>query len=252
MRKFLMLLLCSQLIACGGDDSDDTLESQLDEAIPRVLAQTDVPGVIVGIWQSEAPVYLRAFGVKDVQTREPMTTDLQMRIGSNTKAFVVTGILQLVDLGKLKLDDPISKFTEPNVANGLHVPNGDNITVRHLAEMRSGLVSYSDVLLPLWYENTSRQFSTKELLDTSFTQANPILFEPGERYDYSNTNTVLLGVVLEQLSEQFLRDHIHDHITVPQGLTHTEYPTANGGGPIPAPFAHGYGIIPPHTAPGRT
>jgi D-alanyl-D-alanine carboxypeptidase len=233
MRQFLMLLLCS-LIACSG--GHDTRESRLDEAIPRVLAETNVPGVIVGVWQGPDPVYLRAFGVKDVQTQELMTTDLHMRIGSNTKAFVITGILQLVDRRLLKLDDPISKY----VAG---VPNGDNITIRHLAEMRSGLLSYSDVMLPLWYEDPSRQFSTQELLDTSFTQPNPILFEPGTKYDYSNTNTVLLGVLLEQLSGQSVRDYIHDHIVVPQGLAHTEYPTANGGGPIPAPFAHGYALI---------
>ena len=233
-----MLLMCCQLMACGGDGGNDTRQSQLDEAIPRALAQTNVPGVIVGVWQGRSRVYLRAFGVKDIETGEPMTTDLYMRIGSNTKAFVITGILQLVDKGDLSLDDPISGFVPG-------VPNGDNITIRHLAEMRSGLVSYSegDGVLPLWYQNPSRQFSTQELLDASFTQADPILFEPGAKYDYSNTNTVLLGVVLEQLSGQSVRDYIHDHIVVPEGLAHTEYPTANGGGPIPAPFAHGYALI---------
>jgi D-alanyl-D-alanine carboxypeptidase len=238
MRKFLMLLLCCQLIACGGGGQGDTRESKLDEVIPRVLAQTHVPGVIVGIWQGKDRIYLRAFGVKDIQTREPMTTDLYMRIGSATKAFTVTGILQLVDQGKLSLDDPISKFVPK-------VPNGDNIKIRHLAQMRSGLASYSDgdKILPLWYDDIYRQFSTQQLLDGSFTQEKPILFEPGAKYDYSNTNTVLLGVVLEQLSGQSLRDYIHDRIAVPVGLTHTEYPTANGGGPIPAPFAHGYALI---------
>src|SRR5262245_66615994 len=101
MREFVMLLVCCQLIACGG--GHDTRESQLDEAIPRVLAQTNVPGVIVGIWQGRDPAYLRALGVKDVQTREPMTTDLHMRIGSNTNAFVITGILQLLDQDQLGL-----------------------------------------------------------------------------------------------------------------------------------------------------
>jgi D-alanyl-D-alanine carboxypeptidase len=190
------------------------------------------------VWQGRDPVYLRAFGVKDVQTREPMTTDLYMRIGSNTKAFVITGILQLVDQGLLSLDDPISKFVPT-------VPNGDNITIRHLAQMRGGLASYSDgdKILPLWYDDIYRQFSTEELLRGSFTQEKPIVFVPGAKYDYSNTNTVLLGVVLEQLSKQSLRDYIHDRIAVPLGLKHTEYPTANGGGPIPAPFAHGYALI---------
>lgn len=243
MRAFLMFVLCCQLIACGGGGGgSDTREAQLDEAIPRVLAQTDIPGVIVGLWQGRNPFYRRAFGVKDVETQEPMTTDLHMRIGSNTKAFVITGILQLVDQGELSLDDPISEFVEG-------VPNGDNITIRHLAQMRSGLASYSEDaspggVIPRWLADPSSQFSTQELLDGSFTQADPILFEPGARYDYSNTNTVLLGVVLEQLSGQSVRDYIHDHIVVPEGLSHTEYPTANGGGPIPAPFAHGYGLIP--------
>ena len=226
MRKFLMLLLCYQLIACAGRVQGDTRESKLDEVIPRVLAQTHVPGVIVGIWQGKDRIYLRAFGVKDIQTREPMTTDVYMRIGSATKAFTVTGILQLVDQGKLSLDDPISKFVPK-------VPNGDNIKIRHLAQMRSGLASYSegDKILPLWYDDIYRQFSTQQLLDGSFTQEKPILFEPGAKYDYSNTNTVLLGVVLEQLSGQSLRDYIHDRIAVPVGLTQTEHPTANGGGP---------------------
>ena len=58
MRTFLMLLLCSQLMACGGDDGNDTRQSRLDEAIPRVLAQTNIPGVIVGVWQGGSRVYL--------------------------------------------------------------------------------------------------------------------------------------------------------------------------------------------------
>jgi len=161
MRKFLMLLMCCQLIACAGGRQDDTRESKLDEVIPRVLAQTHVPGVIVGIWQGKDRIYLRAFGVKDIQTREPMTTDLYMRIGSATKAFTVTGILQLVDQRKLSLDDPISKKISKKLVP--KVPNGDKIKIRHLAQMRSGLASYSDgdKILPLWYDDIYRQFSTQ-------------------------------------------------------------------------------------------
>lgn len=234
MRQFLVLLLCWLLTARGA--ASDSIESRLDVAIPRTLAETSVPGVIVGIWRGEDNVYLRAFGVRDVATREPMTTDLHMRIGSNTKAFVITGILQLVDQKLLRLDDPIGMY----IAG---VPNGDVITIRHLAEMRSGLASYSDVLLPVWYQNPSLQFSTQELLSTAFSQPNPILFEPGAKYDYCNTNTVLLGVLLEQMSGQSVRDYVHEHIVAPQNLTSTVYPTANSGGPFPTPFAHGYALI---------
>lgn len=236
--RVISLLLLVPLAGCGDGDLDSLRAARLDEAIPRVLAQTDVPGVIVGVWQGGRKPYVRAFGVANVETGEPMTTDLYMRIGSNTKAFVITGILQLVDQGKLGLDDPISEFVPG-------VPNGSNVTIRHLAGMRSGLLSYSDtdVVLPLWLDEPSHQFSTQDLLDASFTQPDPILFEPGARYDYSNLNTVLLGMVLEQLSGQPLRDYLRDHIIEPLGLSHTEYPTANGGGPIPEPFSHGYARV---------
>lgn len=240
MIKTLRLILLSfiPLLGCSDGDPDVVRAARLDEAIPRVLAETDVPGVIVGVWQPGRTPYVRAFGVANVETGEPMTTDLRMRIGSNTKAFVITGILQLVDQGTLGLDDPISRYVPG-------VPNGDVVTIRHLAEMRSGILSYSDtnVVLPRWYDEPSYQFSTQDLLDASFTQPDPILFEPGSKYDYSNTNTVLLGVVLEKLSGQSVRDYLRDHIVEPLGLSHTEFPTANGGGPIPEPFSHGYALV---------
>lgn len=233
----LTLLLCSHLLGCANADPDAARATRLDAAIPRTLAETDVPGVIVGVWQGGRAPYVRAFGVSNVETGEPMTTDLDVRIGSNTKAFVITGILQLVDRGLLALDDPIGKFVEG-------VPNGDNITIRHLAEMRSGLASYTDdPVVPLWLQDTSRQFSTQELLDAAFDRPKPIVFEAGAMYDYSNTNTVLLGVVLERLSGQSLTDYLRDNIIVPLGLSQTEYPNPIGCGPIPAPFAHGYGTV---------
>ena len=81
--------------------------------------------------------YVRAFGVADKATGAPMTPDLNMRIGSVTKTFTVTALLQLVDQGKVGLDDPIGKYVDG-------VPNGDRITLRQLAGMRSGLFNYSE------------------------------------------------------------------------------------------------------------
>jgi D-alanyl-D-alanine carboxypeptidase len=76
--------------------------------------------------------YIRAFGVRDTATRQPMTPDLYMRIGSTSKTFTVTAILMLADKGKLRLDDAIDRYVEG-------VPSGNQITLRHLAAMRSGL-----------------------------------------------------------------------------------------------------------------
>ena len=78
----------------------------LDKAIPAAMERASIPGAIVGIWQDGREPYIRAFGVRDTATRQPMTADLYMRIGSTTKTFTVTAILMLADQGKLGLDDP--------------------------------------------------------------------------------------------------------------------------------------------------
>lgn len=81
--------------------------------------------------------YVKTFGVADKATGAPMKSDLNFRIGSETKTFTVTALLQLVDQGKIGLDDPIGTY----IAG---VPNGDKITLRELAGMRSGLFNYSE------------------------------------------------------------------------------------------------------------
>jgi D-alanyl-D-alanine carboxypeptidase len=203
-------------------------EAKLTEAIPEAMKQASVPGAIVGIWQDGAEPYVRAFGVRDIATGEPMETDLYTRIGSVTKTFVTTAVLQLVDRGKVGLDDPISKYVDG-------VPNGDNITIRQLAAMRSGLFSYSDVTNPMLPSQPERKWTPRELLEISFNH--PPLFPPDAKFDYSNTNTVLLGLVVEKVSGQSLSAFIDEHIARPEGLGHTRFPD---GATLPSPHTHGY------------
>ena len=106
---------------------------RLDAAIEQARKASNVPGVIVGLWGLDG-TYIRSFGVADKATGAPMKTDFYSRIGSQTKTFTVTGVLQLADQGKLGLDDPIAKFVDG-------VPQGDKITLRQLARMQSGVVS---------------------------------------------------------------------------------------------------------------
>jgi D-alanyl-D-alanine carboxypeptidase len=200
--------------------------AELTAAIPP--AMRSIPGVIVGVWQDGQPDYIRAFGVQDTATGKPMTPDLFMRIGSNTKAFTTTAILQLVDQGRIGLDDPIATYVPG-------VPNGDRITIRQLGSMRSGLFDYSTVTIPTWPDDPQHQWTSQELLAIGFSQ--PPIFAPDARFDYNNTNTVLLGVVVETVTGQSIRDYIHEHILAPQGLTHTSFPI---GAEFPAPHARGY------------
>lgn len=204
--------------------------AQLDAAVRRVMREARVPGVTVGLWAPGKGSYLRSFGVADKATGAPMTPDLHVRIGSETKTFTVTALLQLVDQGKVGLDDTIGKYVTG-------VPNGDRITLRELAGMRSGLFNYSldDAFVKKFEADPQQSFTPRQLLDVSF--AHPVLFEPGAEFDYSNTNLILLGLVVEKVTGRPLHDVITKDVLGPAGLRSTVFPT---GPALPAPYAHGY------------
>jgi D-alanyl-D-alanine carboxypeptidase len=201
----------------------------LTTAIERVMRQASIPGAIVGVWQRGYAPYVNAFGVRDKATGQPMGTKLYMRIGSETKTFVGTALLQLVDRGKIALDSPISSYLAG-------VPHGNAITVRELADMRSGLFNYtSNLALPGHGSPLRGAWKPQQLLSYGFSK--PLVFPPGTGYDYSNTNTVLLGLVVEKVSHEPLAVYIKRHILQPLHLTHTSFPT---GTAFPSPHAQGY------------
>ncbi|HKU80560.1 MAG TPA: serine hydrolase domain-containing protein, partial [Candidatus Tumulicola sp.] len=105
----------------------------------RYGGKTPVPGVLIGVWDGAGGSYVRGFGLADVKAKRPMSAADHFRIGSNTKTFVVGVLLQLVDEGKLSLDDPLSRFSI-----GVTVPNAAHITVRELCNMRSGIFEAFD------------------------------------------------------------------------------------------------------------
>jgi D-alanyl-D-alanine carboxypeptidase len=204
--------------------------AQLDTAIRKVMSQASVPGVIVGLWMPGKGQYVRAFGNTDKSGKTPMSTDLNTRIGSVTKTFTVTAILRLVDAGKLTLNDPIGKYISG-------VPQGDKITIKELAGMRSGLFSYTfdPGFQKALFSNPDRQFTPQELLAYGFKH--DMVFPPGKNFQYSNTNTILLGLVVEKLSGQPLGTYLQQEVIAPAQMSHTIFPT---GAEFPSPHAQGY------------
>jgi D-alanyl-D-alanine carboxypeptidase len=204
--------------------------ARLDRAVRDVMKETGVPGVSVALSAPGKGTYIRSFGVADKVTDEPMNPGLYMRIGSETKTFTVTALLELVDQGKVSLDDPISKYVDG-------VPNGDKITLRNLASMRSGLFNYSadEGFYKALTSDPYRPFTPQELLDYSFKH--PIQFQPGAEFDYCNTNLILLGLVVEKVSGTPLHEFIQKNVIEPAGLRHTVFPTDAA---FPSPHAHGY------------
>jgi D-alanyl-D-alanine carboxypeptidase len=206
------------------------LTERLDRAIAEVREEAGIPGVVVGLWMPGKGRYVRATGVADTVTREPMAVDSYVRIGSETKTFTVTALLQLVDEGRIGLDDPIAKYVKG-------VPDGRRITLRQLAGMRSGLFPYTadadfthDLL-----SDPERYFNPREVLTYGFRHPNT--FRPGQDFQYSNSNLVLLGLVIEKVTGRKLADVIHERVLRPAGLHHTLFPR---GDEFPEPHPRGY------------
>ncbi|MGW7268595.1 serine hydrolase domain-containing protein [Streptomyces sp. NPDC054842] len=206
------------------------LTARLDKAVEKVRRQAGIPGVVVGLWMPGKGSYVRATGLADTGTGEPMTTREYVRIGSETKTFTVTALLKLVEDGRIGLDDPIAEYIDG-------VPNGDHITLRHLAEMRSGLYPYSDDpdfdhdLL----SDPNRYFSPEELLEYGYRHENT--FAPGKKFEYNNSNLILLGLVIEKVTGHRLADVIERRVLRPAHLRHTLFPE---GAEFPEPHPRGY------------
>jgi D-alanyl-D-alanine carboxypeptidase len=241
-RSGLLLLAAVLLLgACGTSAGTEPSSSasaatpsyaaDLSASISTVMAQNAIPGAIAYI-TSPAGEYRQTFGTARLGTATPLSMDDHSRIGSNTKTMTVTVILQLVQEGKLSLDDPIAKF-RPDV------PDGENITIAQLAEMRSGLFSYTfdPAFNRMLDDEPQKAWTPDELLEIAFSHPNTS--KPGAQFEYSNTNLVLLGVVIEELTGMSARDAFQQRIFAPLDMSHSQLPEADDSS-IPDPHPQGY------------
>lgn len=215
---------------CSTTKAPHTLDTAaLDMAIIRAMSEAKIPGAMVGVWSPEGD-YVKAFGVADTATGAPMKPDLYSRIGSVTKTFTATAVLQLADRGLVNLDAPIASYLDG-------IPGGAAITVRQLANMRSGLPDYQDnaEFAKAVTANPTRDFTAEELLGWAF--AAPAAFPPGQQYRYSNTNYVLLGLLVQKVSGKALTAYLADRIFGPLAMAHSSFPTS---AQFPDPHARGY------------
>lgn len=191
-----------------------------------------IPGVYIGIYMPGKAPYLKGLGVADLKNKKTFEELDRFRIGSNTKTFVVSVLLQLQDEHLLKVDDPISKYDI-----GVKIPNAKNITIRQLAEMRSGLFEAYD----------TKEFNALKIKPTTNLSANKLigwavahkaLFAPGTKYNYSNTNYLILGRIIEVITHDTVGNQIRKRLIDKLGLSATTFPETVA---MPKPYAHGYG-----------
>jgi CubicO group peptidase (beta-lactamase class C family) len=176
------------------------------------MAYRHQPGVVVGIVHEGELVWARGFGVRDVESGLPATSETAFRIGSVTKLLTATAAAQLWERGALRLDDPASAHL-PWLAG--RAPGGPPITVRQLLTHTSGLPR--EAAFPYW---TDRRFPSRERMIAALADQESD-FGPGERYQYSNLGLALLGEVVAAVAGMPWEDYVTRHVLEPLGMTST-------------------------------
>ena len=165
------------------------------------------------------------------RSKAPMKASLHQRIGSVTKTFIGALLMQLAGDHKLSLSDKVSKYIEG-------VPNGDAMTLREVADMTSGVASYTadPAFVQALYSDPTRRWRPAQLLDVGLRDSP--LFTPGTSFQYSDSNYVLLGQVIRQVMGKPMRAVLRKRIFDPLNLAQTSWP--GGSADLPTPHARGY------------
>ncbi|MFC5995940.1 serine hydrolase domain-containing protein [Pseudonocardia hispaniensis] len=204
----------------------------LQPKLEQIAKDRLLTGAVVLVRSPELGDWTWQTGTRTYRGNDPVQVGDHVRVGSNTKTWTGTVILQLVGEGRLALDDPVSKY-RPDV------PNGQNITIAQLLDMRSGLANYT---VDFDLNNQMDIYPTKvwkpeELLAKAF--AMPPVATPGEKFFYSNTNTVLLGLIIEQLTGHPVAEEFRNRLFAPLGMNNTVMPDLSSTA-IPDPHPRGY------------
>ncbi len=199
-----------------------------------VIANTHVPGVVAAVWAPNVGVdFVYTAGVADLETQAPLSDDMVFRIGSNTKTFVITVLIQLVDEGLLSLDDSLSKFFPD-------FPRADEVNIEMLANMRSGIHSYTatDEFYQILLSDPTHFWTAEEMIAISALY--PYDFDPGTNFTYSNINTIFAGRIVEILTGASIEYNVRTRIIDQLNLINTAY--LLGGTQVPGFHANGYYI----------
>ncbi|WP_327424961.1 beta-lactamase family protein [Streptomyces sp. NBC_01230] len=206
--------------------------ARLQKVLDSIVA-AGAPGVIAEVRDNDG-TWVGRSGKGNLERDEPTRANGLFRVGSVTKSFVATTVLQLVDEGALRLDDPVERHLP-----GL-LPGGDKITVRHLLSHRSGLFNYTDSLwadgLQGFSKTRFKHYTPHQLVDEM--NAHKPLFAPGTAGSYSNANYVVLGLLIEKTTGHSVKAEIMKRIVDPLHLHRTSFPETSTR--IPGPHAHGY------------
>jgi len=204
-----LFLLCA--ISFGQTKQDKKIKTALDELIPKRFPAI-APGCVVLVAKAGKVIYKKAFGTANLESNIPMEPNMIFRIGSITKQFTAISILQLVEQGKIHLQDSIQKYIVD------YPYKGYKITIENLLTQTSGIKDYMAISNPA---DERTNYTPKQGVD--YFKNEPLEFKPGSQFKYSNSNYYLLGSILEVVTGETYADYLQENVLDKAGLNNTYY-----------------------------
>jgi CubicO group peptidase (beta-lactamase class C family) len=193
---------------------------KIDQIAIRSLQDQAVGGISLAVVRNGRVVYSRGYGLSSVELQQTMRDVSLFQVGSISKEFTAAVVLSLVDDGKLTLDTPLAKFVPD-------FPRAKDITIRDLLSMRSGIPDYTD---QPGFDKAAFTPTTPDAIIARVKQL-PLDFDPGTQWEYSNTNYVLLGMVIEKADGTSYVDELFTKIVKPLNMLVTTYGNAGASSP---------------------
>jgi CubicO group peptidase (beta-lactamase class C family) len=215
--------------AAGSDDpARNALTARIDSIVNAPISEGKVAGATVAVVKGRDTILIKGYGKADLEWNVPMPADAILELGSVTKQFTAAAIMQLVEQGKINLDDDITKYLPKYPTQGNRIP------VRRLLDHTSGIKGYTE--LPE-FEVLMMRHLPKDSLVALFSKR-PFDFKPGEQETYNNSAFFLAGLVIEKVSGMSYADYVEKHLFDKAGMKDSRYCSEKA---VYQRRAHGYG-----------
>jgi CubicO group peptidase (beta-lactamase class C family) len=214
----LLLPLAAREVLSEGLPKDT--QSKIDAAVEQAIAEAGAPSASIAVVKDGEVAYLKAYGTANLESKRAASPGMRYSVGSVSKQFTATAMLLLAEEGKLSLDDPVAKYL-PNLTRAREV------TLREVLSMTSGYQDYwpQDYVMPGMLEPT-----TPEKIMERWARI-PLDFEPGDKWQYSNTNYVIAGAIVEKVAGKPLVTFLKERIFGPLGMVSVTNTDEAGLGP---------------------
>jgi len=217
------------LVSCNAPEKQTTtssLEVKLDSLVQSYLDSAKIAGVAIAVMKDNQPLLLKSYGYADLAFETKLPVNATFEIGSVTKQFTGAAIMQLVDQGKLSLEDDMTKYISFDT-------KGRKVTVRQLLSHTSGIKGYTE--LPFFGKFAMEKHKRDTLL--RIVEKEPFDFEPGEALIYNNTAFFILGLIIEKVSGLSYEEYVTKNLFEKAGMSNSYYASERT---IMKTKAHGY------------